>query len=255
MIRKVSVLFGILSLALLMTTQVYANEGNAPYSIISKQEITDKDALFKRAVLGITDFTEKTIVPKAQATNENTGKVRKLKTYSTTQLLKEARYSDGSLTKTYATTSFTVIKSKDLTTVNKFTIQSDGSKSDSKWDQTLGVRAYSTIYWNYTTYPGDSWTYVGLVEVSGGWTIYDNTEGVNNTSVLYGQAGIGHYGYVQVSMTHYPLYLDYDYFAPGSWEPVYNYSSSTIGSTSRAKVFELTNPSSTWDLIFQNNIF
>ncbi|MDI6879899.1 MAG: hypothetical protein QMC95_13450 [Desulfitobacteriaceae bacterium] len=254
MTKKVQFLFSIIGLTLLMANPVFATEANLSQFVVNKQVITDKNVLFNRAVLGITDLADKEISPKAELVNKKAGKKRNLKTYTTTQLVKEVKYSDGKSIKTYATTSFTVIKPKDLST-SKFSIQSDGSKSDSLWDQTLGVQAYSTIYWNYTKYAGDSLTYVGLVEVSGGWTIYDSTEGVNNTSVLYGQAGIGHYGYVQVSMTHYPLYLDYDYFSPSSWDPVYNYSSSTIGSTSHAKVFELTNPSSMWDLVFTNNIY
>lgn len=207
--------------------------------ISEKQIIKDNNILFERAKKGISDLHEEKIIPKAKLVNEKTQQELKVKTYTTSQLQKVTKDSSGKiLQETYATTSFAIALS-------------DGSQSDSSWDETGGVKASSTIYWNYAYNNGFTYLDMSGQKISGQWTIYDNELYLTNKKFTMGQSGITlNHGYKQQVSNSNPSSLTYNYTVP-SWYPVLADGQSSIGMSAYALVND--NSGDSWGFWFSNN--
>lgn len=239
--RKSSVL--LIMMAVFMLTFTLNSLGfaapniNSSKIIFQKEVITDTDALFDRAVKGITDKNGGTFTPNAIAENKETGEKIPVKTFSTTQLAKQENLADGSIKNTYVTTSFAVLSF-------------DGSQYKHQWDGAYSVDAYSTIYWNEVYYSGDPNKYISLYKADGGWTINDNSVAVSNKKATIGQTGLVYNGvFRQYSQTYSPSGLTFSYDAPNSWLPVF-YINCVVGCTTSATI---TRGGSSWSLNLINN--
>jgi len=180
MFKKFKVVLSSLLTVLILTTPVFASSVNnvAKSEVVyEKPLITDMDVLYEKATNGISDIKEGKIVHNAKLTNKEKGQDKEIKTYSTTQLQKTTKDSNGNSVDTYVTTTFAVVNTSDLeenvsnSSSGTMTIQSyDGNKGDSKWDKTGGVKAYSTVYWNNSTYGSLSFVNMAGQTLTGGWT-------------------------------------------------------------------------------------
>ncbi|WP_174616259.1 hypothetical protein [Virgibacillus ihumii] len=134
----------------------------------------------------------------------------------------------------------------------------DASEYESSLDDTLGITAYSTVYYNHVSDSRGS-QHEDIVSVSGGWNISDNRVSLSDMSVTIGQNGWSSFSGGTISgqkVNHYPNGLTWSYNAPSSWDPVVvngggQYTSGVVGVTSYTKYHR---GSTTWDQSFTNNL-
>lgn len=252
-----SVLTALLGLTLL-STPVMAASAHQPLSTIEKPVIQDRQILYENAKKGITDVNLKP--QSAKLKNSQTKQEKEIKVLSTTQLAKEIHYSDGQVERKYVTTNFADVTKGDLLEqmdkivpeniipgvkqVESFTIQSI-ARGDEKWDSSISVRAYSTIYWSYVG------TKLKLDYVTGGWENQDSSIGIKDRYVILAQTDAG---FLNQWIDGYLSQNNYTWYALSGWQPVQNTGGTTVGSTEEANIYELINPSSTWGLYLSNNL-
>jgi len=202
----------------MMSTSVLASPnpvdmGGKSKVIIEKKEITDVDKLFDRAKNGISDIKDKKdIVPKAKgmAISKESGRSVNAHLLSTTQLLKEEKLSNGDIVTTYATTNFALLPESELLNAAQDTISiaSDASYPNSAWDSTGGVKAYGTIYWNWSYNGGITYASMSGQTNTGGWTLTSGYS-LSNKKITYGQSGMTAFnGYKGQSSSLVPPSLD-----------------------------------------------
>lgn len=253
-------------------TNVFAanNDNQKAKTIESHQEITDLNKLYERAQKGISDLSfssEKSLSTKSslslkEKSNNNELNFHK---YQTAQLLTVKQEADGTKIKTYAVTTMEVAPTQTVKTNtiapknNLIRMSVDASKSDSKWDSTIGVKAYSTVYYDNKTDPRGS-KHWDMSKVKGGWKVTDNRYSLSGMKVTYGQNGWSYWkgGVVtgQVS-TKYPKGTTFSYTVPSSWKPVvangsFSVEGSAVGCTSYVKIKK--SGSKSWSLSFTNNL-
>lgn len=151
--------------------------------ISQKKEITDISKLYARAVNGISDIPKGDLKPTAQLVKESEDKhynslvktTEKPKVYLTAQVLKTTEKNNQE-TSEIAVTSFVVVNEQSTATSANVVMpmtSNGGSQSDSKWDKTGGVKAYSTIHYKYS-HDSNGVKLVKLTSASGGWSINDS---------------------------------------------------------------------------------
>jgi len=154
--------------------------------------------------------------------------------------LKVRQNSDGTKTEEYATTSFGVFSTR--------------SKSDYGYDDSYGVKAFSTIYWEVeTNHPDPSNTYIRLTRATGGWDILDNQLLIASKKVTLFTNGqtYGAFGNITQLDPHYPTLLDFDYDAPSSWYSVDN--DTGLQDVGCLQECEVLRNSSVWEFKFKNS--
>ncbi|MFS8602532.1 hypothetical protein LRO89_07995 [Priestia megaterium] len=191
----------------LFSSLSYAEESpinsNVEEVIYQEKEITDLDTLATRAENGVTDSeapTTETIL----AVDSDTGESTELKQLNTTQKLEVVKLEDDSQVETYKTTS---LVSADATA------SGDRSVYNTQWDQSDGVKAYATFY--YDLVKKDGHTYLYHKGGKGGWTIYDSTLSLSGKNVRFGSFGQGSDGKKTSLYTDYSPGLTFNYGSPG----------------------------------------
>ncbi|WP_223065922.1 hypothetical protein [Paenibacillus caui] len=164
--------------------------------------------------------------------------MKNAKIYCTTQRLKRV-HRNGSLTETYATTTFAEILA-------------DGSRSDSKLDASYSVRAYSTFYWDDVYINGAH--HYKILNATGGWQNSDSQIGILNRFASLRAGGWTQDGfYVLQQKDTYPSSDSFSITADSTWKPV---SASQgkygdLGVYSKCTVKDLIN-NETWELELMN---
>ncbi|MBG9792797.1 hypothetical protein ABD76_09970 [Paenibacillus dendritiformis] len=132
----------ILMCVLLFTIPITPAFAKIPPSqvLFEAAEIKDVETLINRAKNGVSDIPHATVTLDAVVTKVKGSSIieEKIETYSTTQKIKAVRFTSGALTESYVTTRVALIAS-------------DGSQYKADNDASLGVKAYSTVYWDYVT--------------------------------------------------------------------------------------------------------
>ncbi|MDO0824869.1 hypothetical protein [Desulfosporosinus nitroreducens] len=238
-----------------MSTSVLANPntvntGSKSIVITENKQITDIDKLFDRAKKGISDIKDNDIVPQAkgEAISKESGISIKAHLLSTTQLLKEEQLPGGDIVKTYATTNFALVPESQLLDAAQG-IASDSSLTDSDWDKTDGVKAYGTIYWNYSYNGGVKYASMAGQTNKGGWSPLSGYS-LSKKKVTYGQSGMtASNGAKTQSSSITPSALTWSYKVPSKWIPVKADSTSYMGQSAYALV---SRGSSSWGFWFYN---
>nr|WP_026683213.1 hypothetical protein [Priestia megaterium] len=160
--------------------------------------------------------------------------------YMTAQLIEKRTMSNGDNSETYA--------------VNLIASY-DGSRGDSKWDDSYGVRASSTIYIEKSTYSGtDYWR---LIRSEGGWDRQDSSLTLTNPYTIQGTVGQSRDElYENQTINRDISYAgSYGFDAPSYWEPVNSKGVSAwaphVGETSHVDIYR-TDPSNSWHLSLNN---
>lgn len=231
--------------------------------IFEQEEINDLNILFDNAKKGITDYYGISTA-KAELVNAKTGKSEAVKAFTTTQLLKKVRLSDGQIKNSYATTNFSVLTKKQVDkikdqTSKSFSVQEYRNMYDYTWDSTGGVKAYSTIYWD--EFPSTTFPITGSIQmeyVQGGYYNYDTLHlGAKDNIVMMFQDGLSDVtggGIFQNNSSNpwEPSSSTYTYYRPSGWVKVQDYQSSKVGSVNQITIYTKSNPSNTWLLNHQN---
>lgn len=231
------------------TEEINANE---EYIVAEEfEEITDLDVLYQRAKNGVNEDMSVNIDLKLNAVNVSPlGPGLETEDYTTSQLLKVETNDDGEVMETYATTTFTDVYDTSNVSINPY---GSGSSYQDQLDPTLGLRAYSTVYYNTLTKSGVS--HRDLTKVSGGWSILDSKYAITNQKVTYGAKGWSRYegGTNGQSATKYPNGRTFSYTVPSSWNPVASTGGNgqTFGVTTFVKIHK---PNYSWNYTFTNNI-
>ncbi|WP_379318978.1 hypothetical protein [Paenibacillus puldeungensis] len=168
----------------------------------SKEEIKNLKELKERAKKGISDIplNDLSPVPNIQI---NDGSQGNEKVFRTAQLLQTAKKANGTILNRVAITSFTY----------------DESKYASEDDQTLGNKAYSTIYVD-DWYDPRGVKYWDLQHISGGWTL-DTNVSITSGTITAGQGGATYGGVGFSDSIEWKVSgLTFDYDVPSSWKPV-----------------------------------
>jgi hypothetical protein len=236
-LKKISIFSLSIMLFILICSPVYA-ETQKNNVLYQATEIKDIDSLLKRAKSGLSDVTENTVNFDGQVI-KNIGDKKEnnhIKTYTTTQKLKVEKLYTGETVEHYATTKIALINS-------------DGSQYGEQYDESVGVKAYSTIYWNYTTV--NNITYTKLVSATGGWTIEDSQLYVTGKRVRLGATGMSpNRTYTEQYQDFYPSGTTFSYNANTSWYPIQNDGFDKVGASSFCTVNDI---SSSWQLTLINN--
>ncbi len=213
--------------------------------LIENKEIKNVEELSMRARQGINDF-DISKLPEDLAKSKfivgaKNGNKKISETHVTSQLLKKVKNGD------------TTVEEYSVTFLSDITPMSSGTISDEQWDDSLSVRAYSTIYFTKASGPDT----IILNRCTGGWQISDKTVNVSGRLVRYGTAGIGPTGYVQQSQEKNPTTNTFDYTtgftktvfvsppAGGSW------TAPIVGVHTECTLKRGT--SSVWSIFFTNN--
>lgn len=230
----------VLTMISLLMLPSFAFADNAQEQILfTQKEIKDKTILFDRAVKQISDIQEQGIKAEAYLVNSSTRNIEIVKTFKTTQFLKSVVFPDGSKQESYATTAFA------LSGYDGYYTPPAG------WDRTIGVKAYSTIYWNYYYNP-QGVKYFKLEHADGGWQIYDNRLSLTNKTVLFGMSGSPMSGSSWgQSKYYYPTSTTYSYSAPSSFIPIRYMPAASIGDTMSCTVN--SGGGSSWNFSFVNS--
>ncbi|MDE8563289.1 hypothetical protein PNH38_05235 [Anoxybacillus rupiensis] len=236
------------------------------YRVVEKnKEVTDLNILFENAKRGKSDLNEKQLQKlaskaelKADDKEPNSLNLN-VETFETSQLLETREYEDGSVEKDYAITTFAIANepTNTLSTVS----DEGGSQNRYKWDSTLGVKAYSTVYYSIVSDPRGS-KHWDITSVSGGWQIEDNTYILSGMKVVIGQNGWSYWGGIVTaqSVTKYPSSRTYSYTAPSSWVPVvasgsFTPTGSGVGMNSTVTIKrDSAHNTSSWTLSLTNNL-
>lgn len=209
--------------------------------IFQKQEITDLNTLFNRAINGKSDIStgnlRSSIKLSDDKDNIQTNDINKptVNQYITAQVLKESQTNTG-VEKDIAVTTFV--------TVNPLVTSS--TRSGSKWDSSYAVKAYSTIYYS-SKIGSNGMTYYKLTRAKGGWTNGDSSISLSGRKVVMGCSG----NEAEQRVTHYPSGMTWDYYAPSSWVYVSGVLKPPVGATSYVT---LKRGGSTWTLTYTNNM-
>lgn len=214
--------------------------------VYENEEISDLNVLYNRAIMNESEdkkFKGKGIRGLEVASNTKGNEKIKVKELETIQLL-SVKEEGNSTVEEYAKTTFIV----EENTNNNLIIMStqSGNKTESTWDSSLGVRAYSTIYYSRTVIGGIS--RAKLTSVSGGWAISDSQISLSNRKLVMGTSGwpAGHQ-----SVTHNLSSNSWVYNAPSSWDYVSTEAGNSIGATTTVT---LKRGTSTWTLTHNNNL-
>lgn len=207
--------------------------------IYQSKEIKDINKLLERAKNGISDIDEATSSFDSEVIKHDKSgvKTEKIKTYKTTQKLSVEQLPNGDTVESFSTVAIA-------------SISGDGSQYGTKDDDSLGVKAYSTIYWDYV-YNGSGARYMKNKGVDGGWKISDSQLRVTNPIVRIGVTGIGlDNSNVQKSIDCIPSQLTYSFPAPSNWQAVKTAVSHKVGATIFATIKDTSNQ--TWSLVLHN---
>ncbi|MGX8128549.1 hypothetical protein ACWTV9_19990 [Clostridioides difficile] len=213
-------------LTLMLATPVsFADTRETPKVVYSSNEITDYDILYDRAKNGISDLSEKKVV--SNDTEE----------FSTTQLLKEKKYSDYT-EQEYVTSSFTCAVPSKMT------------REASTSDKTYGVVAYTNTY--YTVENKGAARYIKLTKLTGGWRIKDSQIKVTNKTYSAGISGTALNGgsTYKTTGTKSTTASTFSYTIP-NWPAVFPFDGNACHINTNAK---LTSGGSTWSLSHQESI-
>lgn len=195
-------------------------------NVILYEEITDFEELYQ--ISQNNDQTKENI-QNTEVIISNNNKVDKdsykVKSYKVKQKLKMEVYDDSTTVTTYSATAIFELIGDGGSVINY-----DKSIYKSGFDGSLGVRAYSTIYYTETVI--DSITYVDLVKVVGGWQVYDYQLYVTNHKINIGQSGYLEYGgFVQQFVSMSDISDPFTYLAPSTWQRVSSVVYYAVGIT------------------------
>jgi len=258
-----------LAITSLFTTDAYAaNEQpkKEGYRVVEKnKEITDLNILFENAKKRKSDLNEEQLEKlaskaelKANSKKSNSPDP-KMETFETAQLLEVREYESGIVEEDYAVTTF-VIVDEPTTTVSAASSEG-GSQYRYKWDSTLGVKAYSTVYYRIVSDPRGS-RHWDITSVSGGWQVEESTYILSGMKVVVGQNGWSYWGGTVSgqTITKYPSSRTYSYTVPDSWVPVvasgsFSPTGSGVGTHSTVTI-KRDSPynTSSWTLSLTNNL-
>lgn len=122
-------------------------------------------------------------------------------------------------------------------------------RADEGWDDSAGVKAYSTIYWSEGT--AGNITTVYLTKVKGGWDIDDSSISIIDKTVRIGQNGWSDSGYVGNQLVDKsPSGLSFTYYINFSKELLTSedyYAGTDLYAT-------LKRGGSEWEFRFENKI-
>ncbi|KYD11443.1 hypothetical protein B4102_2171 [Heyndrickxia sporothermodurans] len=240
--------------------------------LVQNNEITDLNVLFENALKGESDLKLDTnkithLYPDISSSDKSSYKnlaniskddILKVENYNTAQLLKKSIDESGKTTESYAITSFQIVSDHNETDPTLGTF-ADSSKGDSKWDGTLGVKAYSTIYIDYFYNSRDD-KYWDLTKATGGWTVQVSDYVLFSRTVTIGQTGAGiKGGLVKEKKELLPSTNTWSYTPSSSWaDPVVAYAGSNaagsvVGAYSHAMI-KRNNNSYSWAINLSNNM-
>ncbi|WPP39264.1 hypothetical protein [Bacillus sonorensis] len=218
-------------------------------TVYSAKEETNLDVLYEKARSGQTDLllnsaTEKKFSTKGQLNGADQDV--KVENFSTSQLL-EIKRDGKKVIQSYATTSFAEPKIQKKTSGEFTTADSQGK---SKWDTSIGVKAYSTIYWDIE-YDGNNKEYYKFKKMTGGWTREDKSISLSKRTVHYGANGSARgKPWVTQRKTAYPTKNTFTINPPKSWHAITKSYTGSLGGTSKVT---LKRRSSTWTLQLTND--
>jgi hypothetical protein len=204
----------------------------------TKQEITDINVLYEKAKNGETDYPVASASQDQEIKDENNGKTLSVKKSETTQHLKTKKQGDR-ITNQYATTVFMTAATTPHTTYGE------------KWDSSIGVKAYHTMYWQEEII--NSINTVDMNRVTGSWLISDPYLSVSNQSVRVVQNGYKPDGWpVTQEVTRYDFSFDYTDIA--SWSPLIYGNSGLPAAVGVVQSCTVYDSSSSWSFTFNDHI-
>ncbi|MED3645609.1 hypothetical protein P4475_02005 [Halalkalibacterium halodurans] len=251
--RSISIYLGCLSLFCIFSLFLFNLTATAAKEkvIYEAEEITDINELYERARNGISDEPIKNQnLPNWELTEKETEirmnkHMSEIEEYATNQLLSVKKVGDVEV-KEYAATVFADIDLKEHSfEENDSFVSILGSTNRSKWDDSVSVRAYSTIYFTESTYRGMD--YVRLDKVTGGWQRSDTSVSLSNRKVVLGCSGtpVG-----SQTTTRNPTTNSFSYTTPSTWKRV-TAVQSIVGVNTTVTLKRGT--SSQWTLKLTNN--
>src|SRR5690625_3501328 len=259
MLKRLFALFTVVAIVISLFVAgppVFASEskGNVIYQ---KEEITDLDDLLKRAKNNITDVSSEDLPDFAKQTGVFKGEKGSIEseTFETTQLLSKEILPQDEIKQSFVTTVFSDIKQEQLATTsgeNQFIALPSADKGGDEWDDSIGVRAHSRIYYSTSTYQGVP--HVDLTRVSGGWEHADSSLTLSNRRLNYGAEGPSKYGYAGSgqSTSRNLTSNSYNYYTPAAWLPI-----STVAGYYQFGMnswVTIKRNSSSWTHHFQNQL-
>lgn len=212
--------------------------------IYQAKEITNEKELYVRALKGIKEVPINNLdLPEQEMINNQTNEHVNLSQHVTSQLLSTKNIND-TVVQEFAITTFVT---PETSTNSEPVFSTFGSKSEDLWDSSLGVKAYSTIYYSRTTKSGVG--YAKVTKATGGWTVSDKSISLSNRVVKIGTSG---WPSGTQSITKNPSSNSWSYTAPTSWKYISTESENSIGATSTVTLKRGTR--STWTLKLNNNL-
>ncbi|MGY3716305.1 hypothetical protein ACWE42_12365 [Sutcliffiella cohnii] len=244
-----------------LTGKVSAMENSDEFITIEKyEEITDIELLYEKAKengpknLNLNKLQDSKYSSISNINSYESTNLEK-ETYEYEQLLEVQQNSRGETIEHYALTKFEdvyLIDDSVMDNDDSFTILSSGSKNRSGTDSTIGVRAYTTIYYSFVT---NTVEHIRLTKVEGGWTILDPSLTLSGREVLYGAVGWSRYGNTSGQRaTRNPIGNTFSYTPSSSWHPVALGSDMTfVGVNTKVTISKRVGTSPSWTLSIQNN--
>ena len=260
-------LFLVLSLSISNSNFVMAKEN---VILFSETIITEKDKLFELAVENDVSSKQTIVIADSQKSSTVDEEKLVITEYKYTQKYL-VREDNNSTTTSYVTTTFHTINTKQKkyedSTIENPTFEPlydstlstivigigggggntyptyDESHYISGWDGSIGVKAYSTVYWDNITI-GDN-SYIDIVYVDGGWTVYDMQLSIEPVYVYIAQKDLQY----SQSLTYNNVQTVYEYGTPPSWNPISSYSDHVFGLKTHCKIIR---GGSTWYLTLNN---
>lgn len=202
-----------------------------PTVLFEADEITDLDAIIDRAK---EEQNNSTFIKESGIITLSNGEQEEIPMLKTTQLLKIEHYSDGIIKKDYATSAI---------------IEPDYITDQYREKYSLGVTAYSTIYYSIITQQGIDYYY--LSHVTGGWVASYSSTVTNREVIISGNGHVSGGGSSNKKLTKYPTSNSFNYSCPSDWPPVAASMYSGPGVTTTATV---SNGGSTATLTLINNL-
>ncbi|WP_129692174.1 hypothetical protein [Gottfriedia acidiceleris] len=220
--------------------------------LYKKSEIKDIDKLWDRAKNGVNDpkVSSEDLVAKSDLVLTGSKANVSRKYYQTTQLL-EVKKEGETTTKYFATTTFAVVQGQD-TPENQIGTLASSSDYDYKWDSSLAVKAYSTIYFE-NKYDSSNVKHYDMTSVTGGWS-YDGSGNyvLSGRHVRFGQVGPSSFGGTSTQIkNYYPTGNTWSYTVPSTWYGVVATKYTTCGVNSWINISRGT---SSWSLEFLHSV-
>lgn len=236
-------------LLILMSFSSIRVSAKTTVTLFEQNEIKDLNVLYKLAKSNEKGKESKKAFTSIQIFKDGKEDLESFKTlkHQFTQKLKSELLPNGEINTLYVTTSFFVVIDDGGGGGGTNPPSYTDSQYTSDWDGSIGVKAYSTIYYNVLNI--NSREYTEIVKVTGGWTVTDYLLSIESKTVKIGQSNI----YTGTQVINYNnVGNTFTFYRPSYWQPVETNFDYQIGAITKCTI--VRGPLSSWELVLSNTL-